>query len=107
MTQEHITPELFKHLVRLAALALDDNEGEYLRCELNNQLGAIRELEAVSLDDDVGVTAYGVPYTVESTPALREDVWQPYDNVAGIMGQAPRLEDGYIVVPDIPHETLE
>ena len=107
MTQEPISPELFTHLVSLAALALDGDEGEYLRRELNNQLGAIRELEAVSLDDSIGVTAYGVPYTPESTPALREDRWQPYDNVAGIMRQVPCLEDGYIVVPDIPHETLE
>ena len=107
MTQEPINPELFRHLVRLAALALDGDEGEYLRRELNNQLGAIRELEAISLDEHVGVTAYGVPYTEESTPALREDEWQPYDNVAGIMRQAPRLENGYIVVPDIPHESLE
>ena len=107
MTQEPITPELFKHLVRLAALALDENEGEYLRCELNNQLGAIRELEAVSLDNSVAVTSYGVPYTDETTPALRQDQWQPYDNVAGIMRQAPLLEDGHIVVPDIPHESLE
>lgn len=107
MTEELITPQLFTHLVRLAALALGGDEGAYLRRELNNQLGAIRELEAVSLDERVGVTAYGVPYTNESTPVLREDAWQPYENVAGIMRQAPRLEDGYIVVPDIPHESLE
>jgi aspartyl-tRNA(Asn)/glutamyl-tRNA(Gln) amidotransferase subunit C len=107
MTQELITPELFTHLVRLAALALDGEEAQYLRRELNNQLGAIRELEAVSLDKNLPVTSYGVPYTEESTPALREDRWQPYENVAGIMRQAPQLEDGCIVVPDIPHESLE
>ena len=104
---ENITPETFAHLVDLAAFELDSQEAEYIRRELNKQLTAIRELEAIPLDKDMPVTSHGVPYTPQSSPRLREDEWQPYDDPAAIISQAPQHEEGYIVVPDIPHETLE
>jgi len=44
---EEITREIFDYLVDLAALEMDDEEAVYLRNELNNQLDAIRELEAI------------------------------------------------------------
>ena len=46
-----ITPEIFAHLVDLAALELSPEEAEYLRRQLNNQLKAIHELEAIPLDE--------------------------------------------------------
>ena len=46
-----ITPEMFAHLVDLAALELSPEEAEYLRRQLNNQLKAIHELEAIPLDE--------------------------------------------------------
>jgi aspartyl/glutamyl-tRNA(Asn/Gln) amidotransferase C subunit len=102
-----ITPEIFTHLVHLAALELSPAEGEYIRRQLNNQLKAIHELESIPMDDTVTVTSHGVPYTVQTSPAPRADEWIPYPDVADLLAQAPEVEDRYIVVPDIPHTTLE
>lgn len=104
---EAITPEIFNHLVDLAALALDPQEAEYVRKQLNNQLKAIQELEAIPLDGKISTTSHGVPYTAAISPALREDEWRPYPNPQDILIQAPETSDSYIVVPDIPHTTLE
>ncbi len=104
---EEISVETFNHLVGLAALELDAAQAEYLRRELNNQLKAIHELEAIPVDADIPASLHGVPYTVQNSSLPREDVWLPYPNPAEILAQAPRAEDGYIIVPDIPHTTLE
>lgn len=104
---EQISRETFAHLVDLAALQLDEAEAEYLRQQMNNQLNAIHELEAIPLEDDVPLTSHGVPYTPGISPALRDDTWYPYPNPEEILGQAPQVEDGYIIVPDIPHTDLE
>ena len=105
--QEDISPEIYNHLVDLAALELDEEQAAYLRNELNNQLSAIRELEAIQLDDDVPLASHGVPYDEKNSPALRKDEWQACPDVKDITAQAPQFEDGYLVVPDIPHTTLE
>ena len=102
-----IPQEMFAHLVNLAALQLDADEAEYLRQQLNNQLNAIHELEAIPVAEDTPVTSHGVPYTPATSPAPREDAWAPYPNPEDILGQAPQAEDGYIIVPDIPHTNLE
>jgi len=106
MTDE-ITPELFNHLVELAALELAPSEAEYLRRELNNQLKAIHELEAIPLDPNTPVASHGVPYTADTSPAIREDVNIPYPNPAKLLNAAPETDDGYIIVPEIPHEKLK
>ncbi len=104
---EEITPELFEHLVALAAFAFDPEEAEYLRRELNNQLKAIHQLEAVPLDSDVPLAAHGITFTPQISADLREDEWAPYEQPEDILAQAPQVEDGYIVVPDIPSTKLE
>ena len=106
MTDE-ITPELFEHLVDLAAFAFDPEEAKYLRRELNNQLRAIHQLAAVPLDDDIPPASHGVGYTRETKPPLREDRWVPFEDPDEILAQAPQVEDRYIIVPDIPHTELE
>ena len=103
---DQITAELFNHLVNLAALDLSPQEAEYLRRELNNQLKAIHELEAIPLDAETQSTSHGVPYSPAITPAIRADEWLPYPNPDEILAQAPETEDRYIIVPDIPHEEL-
>lgn len=106
--KEHIiTPEMFDHLVKLAALELDEEQAAYLRRELNLQLSAIRELAAIELDVDVPAALHGVPYDAGSRPPLRQDAWQACEEAEAIMRQAPQFEGGYLVVPDIPHTTLE
>ncbi|HZD58581.1 MAG TPA: Asp-tRNA(Asn)/Glu-tRNA(Gln) amidotransferase subunit GatC [Anaerolineales bacterium] len=102
-----ISPELFNHLVALAALELPPEEAEYLRRELNNQLKAIHELEAIPLDPETQATSHGVPYTPAITPTIRPDEWIPHPNPQDILEQAPEVEDRYILVPDIPHTELE
>lgn len=106
-SKEEITPEVFNHLVELAALALNENEADYLRSELNKQLSAVHELEAIELKQDIPLASHGVPYPPERTPNLRDDEWRPSHRSAEITAQAPQFEDGYIIVPDIPHTTLE
>lgn len=101
-----ITLELFQHLVQLAALQLGGEEAEYIRRQLNNQLKAINELALIPLADDTPITSHGVPYTAETTPAIRLDEWQPYPDPQKILQQAPKLEDGYIIVPEITHTEL-
>jgi len=102
-----ITPEIFSHLVELAALELDPAEAEYIRRQLNNQIKAINELEAIPLDPSTHPTSHGVPYPPEISPALRADAWEPCLLADAILDEAPQTEDRYIVVPDIPHTTLE
>jgi len=105
--EQDISPEVFEHLVKLAALELDEEQAAYLRRELNLQLGAIRELAAIELDTDIPAALHGVPYDAGSRPPLRQDAWQACEEAEAIMRQAPQFEDGYLVVPDIPHTTLE
>jgi aspartyl-tRNA(Asn)/glutamyl-tRNA(Gln) amidotransferase subunit C len=104
---EEITPELFDHLVELAALELTTEEAEYLRRELNHQLASIHTLAAIPLPDDVEPAARGVPYPVETSLPLREDLHSPSDKAQAILAQVPQIEDSYIVVPEIPHEELD
>lgn len=104
---DRISPELFYHLVKLAALELDAEEAEYLRVELNKQLGVIDELAAIPLDDETPFTSHGVPYADSIRPNLRGDEWVACDNSEEILSQAPEIDENFIVVPDIPHEKLE
>ncbi len=103
---DQITPELFNHLVQLAALELTPEEAEYLRGQLNNQLKAIHELEAIPRDKSTPITSHGVPYTPEITPPVRDDQWIPYPAPGAILNEAPESDEGYIVVPEIPHTEL-
>jgi aspartyl/glutamyl-tRNA(Asn/Gln) amidotransferase C subunit len=104
---EEITPELFEHLVILAALELTSDEAEYLRRELNNQLKAIHELEAIPLEAGIPATSHGVSYTPQTSPPMREDEWLPEPHPEEILAQAPEVDDGYVIVPEIPHTELE
>lgn len=104
---DKISPEIFDHLVELAALELDAKEAEYLRRELNNQLKAIEELAAVPLDASTPVASHGVSYTADIRPLLRGDETVNSGVAAEIIAQAPETSVGYIVVPKIPHEDLE
>ncbi|MCX6066245.1 MAG: aspartyl/glutamyl-tRNA amidotransferase subunit C [Chloroflexi bacterium] len=104
---DEITPELFTHLVELAALELSAEEGEYLRKQLNNQLKAIHELESIPLDPTTPVASHGVPYTPDTSPAIREDVIVSHPRPDLLLQGAPETDDNYIIVPDIPHQDLK
>ena len=106
-TTEPIDPKVFDHLVQLAQLQLDDDERSYLRRELNRQMLAIYQLEAADLPDSAGITSHGVPYPEPIRPELRADQIEPSVFADAILEQAPKREGRYLVVPDIPHESLE
>jgi aspartyl/glutamyl-tRNA(Asn/Gln) amidotransferase C subunit len=102
-----IDETVFNHLVELAALELDQTEAAYLREELNGQLSAIHELQAIEVAADVPITSHGVPYAAAMRLPLREDDVKPFAQVEEILEQAPKSEARYLIVPDIPHEDLE
>jgi aspartyl-tRNA(Asn)/glutamyl-tRNA(Gln) amidotransferase subunit C len=104
---DEITPALFAHLVELAALELTPEESEYLRGQLNGQLKAIAELERILVEDDVPPAAHGVVFTPPVRPTLREDKARTdLPLAARILQQAPESDEGYFVVPEIPHTDL-
>jgi len=104
---DQITPELFNHLVQLAALELAADEAEYLRGQLNNQLKAIHELELIPVNPATPIAAHGVPYTARNSQHARPDKWQPYPDPSEILDQAPETDERYIIVPEIPHTDLD
>lgn len=104
---EKITQEVFDRLVQLASLELQEEEADYLCKELNLQLVSIEVLEGIPLDEGSEIAAHGIPYTEENSPRPRKDEVRGHPHRQDILDQAPELEDGYIVVPDISHEELE
>lgn len=102
-----ISPELFLHLVELAALELTPEEGEYLRGQLNGQLKAIAELERIPIPDDVPPAAHGVAFPAAIRPNQRADEAKVDASLAErILQQAPEIDERYFVVPEIPHTDL-
>lgn len=104
---DRIPREDFQKLADLASLELPEAEAEYLRKELNNQMVSIEVLESIPIDAQTGSAAHGLPYTEFNSPPPRPDLARQDPHRNEILGQAPELEDGYIVVPDISHEELE
>jgi len=106
-SKQEISRKTFDHLVELAALELGKDESGYLLTELNNQISAIHELEAIEITEDVPPASHGVSYTPESSPPPRKDIWDACEDAEAIIKQSPAVDDGFIIVPDIPHTTLE
>ncbi len=105
MTEE-ITRELFDKLVDLAALELGEEEAEYIRRQLNDQLASVRELAAVPLDENTPPAAHGVPYTPQNSATPRQDDHQPFPKPEEILDGAPEEEERYFITPEIEHEDL-
>lgn len=99
--------ETFLHLVDLAALELTEDEAEYLRREMNAQLRAIGDLQAIQLSADTPITSHGIPYPRAVRPALRGDHAETFPHADEILAQAPESDGRYIVVPDQPGTDLE
>lgn len=106
-SREEITEEIFEKLVTFAALELNPEERIYLIKQLNYQLDVVHELESISIDLDTPITSHGVPYTPQISPVMRSDEWIECPNPEAILAQAPQVEEGYVIVPDIPHTELE
>ncbi|MEJ2411436.1 MAG: Asp-tRNA(Asn)/Glu-tRNA(Gln) amidotransferase subunit GatC [Anaerolineales bacterium] len=104
---ERISREDFQKLADLASLELPEEEAEYLRKELNNQLISIEVLESIPIDAEISSAAHGLPYTDSNSSQPRPDETRMDSHREEILAQAPELEEGYIVVPDIAQEELE
>jgi aspartyl-tRNA(Asn)/glutamyl-tRNA(Gln) amidotransferase subunit C len=104
---DEITPELFRHLVELAALELNPEETEYLRREMNNQLKSIHELVSIPIDSESPIASHGIPYSASISACIRPDKWYAYLEPGKLLAQAPETDEGYIVVPEIPHKDLD
>jgi aspartyl-tRNA(Asn)/glutamyl-tRNA(Gln) amidotransferase subunit C len=102
-----IDPDTFSHLVELASFEFEPDQADYLRDQLNNQLKTIQELEAVPIDENITVEIHGVPYPQSHIQDLREDRSSIFTTRDELIGQVPRFEDGYVIVPDIPHQELD
>ena len=99
--------DTFSHLVELASFEFEPDQADYLREQMNNQLKTIQELEAVPIDENMTVEIHGVPYPQNLSQALREDSSSTFPDRDELIGQFPRFEDGYVIVPDIPHQELD
>ena len=106
MTESVITKADFAALTRTAAINLSDEEAEQLRMEMNRQMGIIRQLESIPLEEGLAPVIHGNPYPEEIRCELRVDEIHPFDNAARILTQAPRSKDGYFVSPDVPHQRI-
>ena len=106
MTEE-ITPELFSHLVDLAALELSVEESRYLREQMNNQLKSIHELAAIPINEEIHIASHGIEFSREISAQTRSDNCLPFSNPDKLLSQAPEVDDGYIIVPEIPHKDLD
>jgi len=106
-SREPIDDQVFQHLVQLAALELRTDEAKYLRREINAQLSAIRELEAIRTAENLPITSHGVPYGLGTRPSPRADEIRPSELADEILAQAPEVVDRYLVVPDLPRIDLE
>lgn len=106
MEKDIITKEMFDSLVQVAEVELGAEEAEAIFTKMNEQIAVIEQLNAIPLEKELPAVVHGNPYPVEIRIPLREDVWKPFDNVEGILAEAPRTQDGYIVAPDVPHQKL-
>jgi Asp-tRNA(Asn)/Glu-tRNA(Gln) amidotransferase C subunit len=68
---------------------------------------SIEVLESIPIEADIETAAHGVPYTAVNSPQPRADISHKDPHRDDLLAQAPELEDGYIVVPDISHQELD
>jgi aspartyl-tRNA(Asn)/glutamyl-tRNA(Gln) amidotransferase subunit C len=55
----------------------------------------------------LSIQPHGIPYSAASSPEIRSDEWRPFPSPEKLLAQAPEIDEGYIVVPEIPHKDLE
>jgi len=101
-----IDPETFSHLIELASFEFEPDQADYLLDQLNRQLKTIDDLAAVPIDESLPIEIHGVPYPAENNQGLRGDKSSPFSDRDFLTTQFPQFEDGYVIVPDIPHQEL-
>jgi aspartyl/glutamyl-tRNA(Asn/Gln) amidotransferase C subunit len=101
-----IDPETFSHLIELASFEFEPGQADYLLDQLNRQLKTIDELAAVPIDESLPMEIHGVPYPAENSQGLRSDTTSSFPDLDFLTSQFPQFEEGYVIVPDIPHQEL-
>jgi len=99
MSDVKITLAEVEHVARLARLALDADEKERMRSQLDAILGYIEQLRRVNTD--------GVEPTTHVLPlvnVLRDDEVRPSYPVEAMLANAPDAQDGQFRVPRILEE---
>lgn len=101
-----IDPVTFSHLVELASFEFEPDQADYLREQLNRQLKTIDELAAVPLVENLPTEIHGVPYPQVNSQVLRADSSSAFPDRDLLTKQFPEFDNGYVIVPDIPHQEL-
>ena len=99
MSDVKITLAEVEHVARLARLALDADEMERMRSQLDAILGYVEQLRRVNTDG-VEPTAYVLPLV----NILRDDEVRPSYPVEAMLANAPDAQDGQFRVPRILEE---
>jgi aspartyl-tRNA(Asn)/glutamyl-tRNA(Gln) amidotransferase subunit C len=99
MSDVKITLAEVEHVARLARLALDADEKERMRSQLDAILGYIEQLRRVNTDG-VEPTAHVLPLV----NVLRDDEVRPSYPVEAMLANAPDAQDGQFRVPRILEE---
>ncbi|MEZ0293799.1 MAG: Asp-tRNA(Asn)/Glu-tRNA(Gln) amidotransferase subunit GatC [Solirubrobacteraceae bacterium] len=94
-----ITLAEVEHVARLARLALDADEKERMRSQLDAILGYVEQLRRVNTDG-VEPTAHVLPLV----NVLRDDEVRPSYPVEAMLANAPDAQDGQFRVPRILEE---
>ena len=106
MAEQLIDDTLFQNLLQTAALKRSAEEAAILKKELNEQVKIIRQLDSISLSEEIEPVIHGNPYPTQIRCKLRDDISIPFEKAAEITAQTPVVEDGYIVSPDVPHRRI-
>ena len=99
MCDVKITLAEVEHVARLARLALDADEKQRMRSQLDAILGYVEQLRRVDTDG-VEPTAHVLPLV----NVLREDEVRPSYPVEAMLANAPDAQDGQFRVPRILEE---
>lgn len=92
----HITEKDVRHVAKLSRLALSDEEVQKYQGQLERILGHISELSKKNTDN-VPPTSH--PF--EMGNVWREDVAKPYQNLEGLMRNAPEKEETFFRVKKV------
>jgi aspartyl-tRNA(Asn)/glutamyl-tRNA(Gln) amidotransferase subunit C len=99
MSDVKITLAEVEHVARLARLALDADEKERMRSQLDAILGYVEQLRRVNTDG-VEPTAHVLPLV----NVLRDDEVRPSYPVEAMLANAPDAQGGQFRVPRILEE---
>lgn len=97
-----ITRDDVAHLAKLARLALADDELDELAGQIKDIL---QHVNVITELDTEGVEAMSHPVAIQNV--AHEDVIKPCLSQEEVLSQAPEVEDGRIVVPQILGEGWE